>query len=173
RDRSTGVPSGGARLSTIRREESTFSAPRRARLDASRRTNSSHVITQREKEPCRRDHDDQTTMYGTRLQERTAVSRAPAVRRHVAWETIPHAAERIRDPTYGTGQAASRPVEGRSPRLGAAVHRRNQSWTDPRQPPSRSIHVSTQLGDVSAFLDAYLERCVKPAGLRSINSVRR
>src|SRR2546422_8548176 len=24
---------------------------------------------------------------------------------------------------------------------------------DPRQPPSRSIHVSTQLGDVSAFLD--------------------
>jgi len=37
---------------------------------------------------------------------------------------------------------------------------------DPRQPPSRSIHVSTQLGDVSAFLDAYLERCVKPAGLR-------
>ena len=25
---------------------------------------------------------------------------------------------------------------------------------DPRQPPSRSIHVSTQLGDVSAFLDA-------------------
>ena len=43
---------------------------------------------------------------------------------------------------------------------------------DPRQPPSRSIHVSTQLGDVSAFLDAYLERCVKPAGLRSINSVR-
>jgi len=43
---------------------------------------------------------------------------------------------------------------------------------DPRQPPSRSIHVSTKLGDVSAFLDAYLERCVKPAGLRSINSVR-
>ena len=43
---------------------------------------------------------------------------------------------------------------------------------DPRQPPSRSMHVSTQLGDVSAFLDAYLERCVKPAGLRSIGSVR-
>ena len=37
---------------------------------------------------------------------------------------------------------------------------------DPRQPPSRSIHVSTQLGDVSAFLDAYLERCVKPAPVR-------
>jgi hypothetical protein len=33
-------------------------------------------------------------------------------------------------------------------------------------------NVSTELDDVSAFLDAYLERCVKPAGLRSINSVR-
>src|SRR5260370_7985386 len=73
-------------------------------------------------EPCRRDHDDQTTMYGTRLQERTAVSRAPAVRRHVAWETIPHAAERIRDPTDCTGQPASDPLDGRSPQLGAAVH---------------------------------------------------
>ena len=39
---------------------------------------------------------------------------------------------------------------------------------DPRHPPSRSTQVSTEIGDVSAFLDAYLERCVKPAGLRSI-----
>jgi len=43
---------------------------------------------------------------------------------------------------------------------------------DPRRLPSRSIHVTAQLGDVSAFLAAYLERCVKPAGLRSINDVR-
>jgi integrase len=42
---------------------------------------------------------------------------------------------------------------------------------DPERPPSRSKHVSTELCDVSAFLDAYLERCVKPAGLRSISSV--
>jgi integrase len=42
---------------------------------------------------------------------------------------------------------------------------------DPQRPPSRSIHVSTELGDVSAFLDAYLERCVRPAALRSFRSV--
>jgi integrase len=43
---------------------------------------------------------------------------------------------------------------------------------DPRRGPSRSIHVGTDLNDVSAFLDAYMERCVKPAELKSINSVR-
>src|SRR5216684_5074121 len=43
---------------------------------------------------------------------------------------------------------------------------------DPRRPPSRSIQAGAGLGDVAAFLDAYMERCVKPAGLRSINSVR-
>ena len=42
---------------------------------------------------------------------------------------------------------------------------------DPQRPPSRSIHVSTEIGDVSAFLDAYLERCVRPAALRSFRSV--
>lgn len=40
---------------------------------------------------------------------------------------------------------------------------------DPRY-RSRSIHVGAQVGDVSAFLDAYVERCAKPAGLRSINA---
>lgn len=43
---------------------------------------------------------------------------------------------------------------------------------DPRRPPSRVIQSGAVLGDVAAFLDAYMERCVKPAGLRSINSVR-
>jgi integrase len=42
---------------------------------------------------------------------------------------------------------------------------------DPYRPPNRSIQVGTELDTVSAFLDAYLERCVKPAGLRSISSV--
>jgi integrase len=42
---------------------------------------------------------------------------------------------------------------------------------DPRRPPIRSIHVNTQLGDVAAFLDAYLERYAKPAELRSINAI--
>ncbi len=43
---------------------------------------------------------------------------------------------------------------------------------DPVRPPSRTIQAGTELDDVSAFLDAYLERCVKPAGLRSIAAVR-
>ena len=43
---------------------------------------------------------------------------------------------------------------------------------DPRRLPSRSIQAGTELGNVSAFLDAYMERCVKPAGLRSISAVR-
>ena len=43
---------------------------------------------------------------------------------------------------------------------------------DPLRPPSRSTPVSTSLDNVSAFLDAYWERCVKPAGLRSVASVR-
>jgi hypothetical protein len=43
---------------------------------------------------------------------------------------------------------------------------------DPRRPPSRVIQAGAGLGDVAAFLDGYMERCVKPAGLRSINSVR-
>ena len=43
---------------------------------------------------------------------------------------------------------------------------------DPSRPPSRSLQAGTRLGDVAAFLDAYWERCVKPAGLRSLGSVR-
>src|ERR1700730_4318594 len=43
---------------------------------------------------------------------------------------------------------------------------------DPRRPPNRSVQAGSGLNDVTAFLDAYIERCVKPAGLRSINSVR-
>src|SRR5712692_2668366 len=32
---------------------------------------------------------------------------------------------------------------------------------DPRRPPSRPIQAGAGLGDVAAFLDAYMERCVK------------
>lgn len=35
---------------------------------------------------------------------------------------------------------------------------------DPRHVPRGTIQLDTQLTDVSAFLDAYFERCVKPAG---------
>jgi integrase len=43
---------------------------------------------------------------------------------------------------------------------------------DPRRPRTRTVQAGSELRDVSAFLDAYMERCVKPAGLRSIAAVR-
>jgi hypothetical protein len=43
---------------------------------------------------------------------------------------------------------------------------------DPHRPRSRTMQAGTEFRDVSAFLDAYVERCAKPAGLRSIAAVR-
>ena len=43
---------------------------------------------------------------------------------------------------------------------------------DPRRRPSRLPQVATTLDTVAAFLDAYMERCIKPAGLRSLRSIR-
>jgi integrase len=43
---------------------------------------------------------------------------------------------------------------------------------DPQRPPSPAREVSTDIEDVATFLDAYFERCVKPAALRSIGSAR-
>jgi len=43
---------------------------------------------------------------------------------------------------------------------------------DPRRPRTRTVQAGGELRDVSAFLDAYMERCVKPAGLRGIAAVR-
>jgi hypothetical protein len=43
---------------------------------------------------------------------------------------------------------------------------------DPTRPPERPKNEKTEIENVSEFLDAYFERCAKPAGLRSIGSVR-
>ena len=43
---------------------------------------------------------------------------------------------------------------------------------DPNRTPTRSSQGNTEITTVTAFLDAYLERCVKPAGLRSLGSVK-
>jgi hypothetical protein len=43
---------------------------------------------------------------------------------------------------------------------------------DPNRIPVRFVQAGAQLGDVAAVLDAYWERCVKPAGLKSLGSVR-
>ena len=43
---------------------------------------------------------------------------------------------------------------------------------DPTRPPERPKNEKTEIENVSEFLDAYFERCAKPAGLRSIGTVR-
>ena len=43
---------------------------------------------------------------------------------------------------------------------------------DPRNPPNRPKKVNTEIRNVFELLDAYWERCVRPAGLRSAATVR-
>jgi integrase len=43
---------------------------------------------------------------------------------------------------------------------------------DPRAGPIAAIRVSSNTENVSAFLDSYVERCVKPAGLKSVAAIR-
>jgi integrase len=43
---------------------------------------------------------------------------------------------------------------------------------DPTRPLEQPKKDKTEIGNVSDFLDAYFERCAKPAGLRSIGTVR-
>jgi hypothetical protein len=47
-----------------------------------------------------------------------------------------------------------------------------QAGRDPRRPRKRRTATDAAPKDVSTFLDAYMERCVKPAGLSSIPSVQ-
>lgn len=47
-----------------------------------------------------------------------------------------------------------------------------QAGRDPRRPRTRRTNTDTAPKNVAAFLDAYVERCVKPAGLRSFRSVQ-
>ena len=78
--------------------------------------------------------------------------------------------ERVRHSADGAGQAAADPVDGGGARLGAAVHRRDQGRTRSAaaaEPPTQVEHATPTTSP--AFLDAYLERCVKPAALRSIS----
>ncbi len=47
-----------------------------------------------------------------------------------------------------------------------------QAGRDPRRPRTRRTSTDAAPKSVTAFLDAYMDRCVKPAGLRSIRSVQ-
>jgi hypothetical protein len=43
---------------------------------------------------------------------------------------------------------------------------------NPLRPRSRTVQAGADLDNVWVFLDAYLQRCVKPAGLRSVAAIR-
>jgi integrase len=43
---------------------------------------------------------------------------------------------------------------------------------DPARAPNLAIRVATESDTVSTFLDSYMERCVKPAGLKSVSAIR-
>ena len=47
-----------------------------------------------------------------------------------------------------------------------------QAGRDPRRPRKRRAATDTTPKTVEAFLDAYMDRCVKPAGLRSLPSIQ-
>jgi transposase len=47
-----------------------------------------------------------------------------------------------------------------------------QAGRDPRRPRTKRAAHDIAPTNVSAFLDAYMDRCVRPAGLRSIRSVQ-
>ena len=56
--------------------------------------------------------------------------------------------------------------------MGTAIHRRGQSGPRSQRPPSPpKPNAKAEIETVSAFLDAYFERCAKPAGLRSLATV--
>src|SRR5262245_7514154 len=105
------------------------------------------------------------------LQEPQTVPRTSVVRRDVPWHAVPHSSERIRSAANGSRKA--RPIasmeEGRDwERLFIGELKAGR---DPRRPrtPRRPTDVAPK--DVAAFLDAYVERCAKPAGLKSEKSL--
>jgi hypothetical protein len=110
-------------------------------------------------------------MHGTQLQGRTAVPRAPAVRRDVARQALSNAANEFAIPRMEPGKQRAIQSMEEARDWERLFIGEIKAGRDPQRPPTRSIHVSTDIGDVSAFLDAYLERCVRPAALRSFRSV--
>src|SRR4029077_17709051 len=58
-------------------------------------------------------HDGQKALQRRELHQRTQVPRAPAVRRDVARQAIPHAGKRLRHSPDGTRQTTPDPVDGK------------------------------------------------------------
>ncbi len=110
---------------------------------------------------------------GAKLQERSAVSRTPAVRRDVARQAVPHARQtssRFRGWSQANSVRSSR-WRRRATGNGCSSAKSRRAATRGNRPVDR-LRSAPKSPTCPTFLDAYLERCVKPAGLRSISSVR-
>jgi hypothetical protein len=107
------------------------------------------------------------------LHHRTQMSRAFAIRRDVARPALSHAGQRLRHSTNEAGQTA--PIQSMEEAhdwervfIGEVKAGRDPSYVQTQSARACDKQITTVL----AFLDAYFVRCVKPAGLRSIGSVR-
>src|SRR3989454_12857132 len=109
-------------------------------------------------------------MHGTELQERTTLPGTSTVRRDVARHAVPHAGQRVRDSADGRKQ---RPIQSMEEardweRLFIGEIKAGR---DPRRARAQRKRVADKTpANVSAFLGADMERCGKPANLKSIPS---
>ena len=129
-------------------------------MEPERKTRS---FSEQSRTPCvktsalaRRLHGHLATMQQANVREPSKVPRAPVLRRDASRAAIPRARKRVRDPANGDQQAAADPVARGSARLGACLHRRDQSGprstsaeacaevdgrrTDRRRDLSRRVH---------------------------------
>ena len=106
------------------------------------------------------------------LQQSAAMPGPSVVRRDVRRRALSDGRERLRRPTDGAGK--QRPIESieEARQWERLFIGEIQAGRDPRRPRKRRTATDTTPKSVSAFLDAYMDRCVKPAGLRSIPSVQ-
>src|SRR5437016_87608 len=97
---------------------------------------------------------------------------ASVVRRDVSRVPVSDARERIRRATDGAAQTAADSVNGEEARhWERLLIGEIQAGRDPRRPRTRRPTNDATPKSIAEFLDAYVNRCVKPAGLRSIRSV--
>jgi integrase len=110
-------------------------------------------------------------MQRRNVQDGSQMSRTSVVRRHAPRHSIPDAGKRVRSAAHGSRK--QRPIQSIEEardweRLFVGEIKAGR---DPRRPrtPRKSTDVAPK--DVASFLDAYVERCVKPAALKSVNSI--
>ena len=125
-DGSPRLPARTARLAAVRRQRPALSPAGRARLDRPRSANSSLVNGNQGARTC------EGGRMSIRRRCRGACRSSRRCLEHLWFDvkhrrrTVSNAGERLRRSTDGARQTAADRIDGRSARLGAAVHRRDQ-----------------------------------------------